>query len=555
MSTNAVTVTAGELRTIALAQIQTDTEFNPRTSTEQSQLAQLEESIRRHGVLQPVLVTACDDERYRLIAGHRRVAAAASAGLTEIPAIVRPVADDTRGLDLALIENMARQDLNPVEEAIAFKRLVDGGLTRKGVAQALGVSQKLVTERLTLLELPEPIHPQIADGTVPPGAIRALVTLAKIHAGLPAIAIARVVAGPAHDWDEPLTWSQVSEDPILAVCSEYEGDETDLPIDVYEAGANYPIERFRLDDKTAEQLEELCELIGCEPGRFTVRFGHEAVEAAEQFGALHRAAAGGPWSALITGQDVADRLAADYIHACLQVQRDNRRRVEQAAAERGQATNGDAAPAPPSEDELKDQRRREREAQQEARRKAESHNAELGAAIVKHLSRIKVDERVLKVLTTVDLDGDLQRIAARGARYGFPGWTTSVELKNGKTKTEYPAPGAATTKAREFLDGAKTPAEIAGRCIALIVMARHADENAVANSHRSFYQLHVSADGVPWAADVLELIDEIAAERLPEHLTQRVREDKARSRREAEGAERACRKRQADADAILQASA
>jgi ParB family chromosome partitioning protein len=141
MSTNAVTQTAGELRTIALAQIQVDTEFNPRTSTEQSQLAQLEESIGRHGVLQPVLVTPHGDERYRLIAGHRRVAAAASAGLTEIPAIVRPVPDDTAGLDLALVENMARQDLNPVEEAVAFQRLVDAGLTRKGVAQALGVSQ------------------------------------------------------------------------------------------------------------------------------------------------------------------------------------------------------------------------------------------------------------------------------------------------------------------------------------------------------------------------------------------------------------------------------
>lgn len=115
---------------------------------------------------------------------------------------------------------MARQDLNPVEEAIAFERLVDGGLTRKGVAQALGVSQKLVTERLTLLELPEEIHPQIADGTIPPGAIRALVTLSKIHASLPAVAVARVLAGPAHEWDEPLTWTQVSDDPILAVCSD-----------------------------------------------------------------------------------------------------------------------------------------------------------------------------------------------------------------------------------------------------------------------------------------------------------------------------------------------
>lgn len=526
MSTDAVTQTAGELRTIALAQIQIDTEFNPRTSTEQSQLAQLEESIRRHGILQPVLVTPHGDERYRLIAGHRRVAAAASAGLTEIPAIVRPVPDDTGGLDLALVENMARQDLNPVEEAVAFQRLVDAGLTRKGVAQALGVSQKLVTERLSLLELPETMHPQIADATIPPGAIRALVTLAKIHTELPAVAVARVLAGPAHDWDEPLTWSRVAEDPILAVCSDYEGDEADLPSDVYEAGASYPIGRFTLGEDAAKQLQELCQLIGCEPERFTVRFGHEAVDGAEQLGALHRAASGGPWSALISGQDVADRLAADYVVACLQVQRENKRRQEQATAARGQGAGGEAGTSHElSEDEVKEQRRREREAQQEARRHAESRNAELGAAVVKHLSRVKVDDRVLKILTAVDLHGDLQRIAARGARYGFPGWTETVERKNGTTKIEYLGPTDASVKAREYLDGAKTLAEIAGRSLALITMARYADEYAVANSQRSFYELHVAASGLPWGSDVLALIDAVAGERLPEHLTRRVRDE------------------------------
>lgn len=539
MSSNAVTQTAGELRTLALADIQIDTEFNPRTSIEQGKLAQLEESIRRHGVLQPVLVTADGDGRHRLIAGHRRIAAAVGAGLTEIPAVVRPVAEDTRGLDLALVENMARQDLNPVEEARAFKRLVDGGLTRKGVAQVLGVSQKLVTERLALLGLPEDLHPQIADDTIPPGAIRALVALAKIHTDLPAVAVARVLAGPAHEWDEPLTWTDVASDPVLAVCSDYEGDESDLPTDVYEAGSSYPIERFTLDDKVEKQLAELCELIGCERERFTVHFGHEAVDAADQLGALQRAASGGPWSALISGQDVADRLAGDYIEACLTVQRENKRRDEQRTAERPQPVGDQGAPpAEPSDDELKEQRRREREAQQEARRHAIAYNAELGAAAIKHLSRLKVDERVIRILAAVDVHGDLQRIAARGARYGFPGWSETTELKNGKTKTEYPGPSDAAAKAREFLDGAKTTAEIAGRCVTLIAMARYADENAVANSQRSFFQLHVSGGGLPWGGEVIDLIDEIAAERLPEHLTQRVRDNAARRRQEAEQAAR-----------------
>ena len=178
-----------------------------------------------------------------------------------------------------------------------------------------------------------------------------------------------------------------------------------------------------------------------------------------------------------------------------------------------------------SEDELKEQRRREREAQQEARRHAEAHNVELGAAVVKHLSRVKVDDRVLKILTAVNLHGDLQRIAARGARYGFPGWTETIERKNGTMKTEYLAPAGASAKAREYLDGAKTLAEIAGRSLALIAMARYSDEAAVPHSQRSFYELHVAANGLPWGSEVVELIDAVASDRLPEHLTHRMRDE------------------------------
>ena len=504
MSTSAVTPTAGEQRTIALAHIHTDSAFNPRTISERTRLAQLEDSIRRHGVLQPVLVTPDGDERYRLIAGHRRIAAATTAGLSEIPAIVRPVDDDTRGLDLALVENIARQDLNPVEEAVAFRRLVDAGLTRKGVAQALGVSQKLVTERLALLELPDALHPQIADGTIPPGAIRALVTLAKIHADLPAVAVARVTAGPTHEWDEPLTWTQVAEDPVLAVCSDYEGDEAELPPDIYEPGSTYLVARFTLDDTAKQELAELCELIGCEPDRFTVRLGHEAVEVAEQLGALHRAASGGPWSALISGQDVADRLAADYITACLTVQRDNKRHADQPTAGSPQPGNDqeDQAVAP-SEDELKEQRRREREAEQEARRQAVAHNAELGAA--GDQAPLAAEGRCARhqVLAAVDV---ARRARAgsppRGARYGFPGWVARpVGRRTARRRRTTPDPPTPATKAREFLAGAETGAELAGRCVALSRWRATPTRTPSPASQRSFYQLHVGANGVPWGGE------------------------------------------------------
>ncbi len=119
---------------------------------------------------------------YRLIAGERRLRAAQQAELEEIPAVVRAVDEETAGLDLALLENIARADLNPLDEARAFARLIESGLTRKGVAERLSVPQKRVTERLQVLELPEVLHERVADGAIPPGAIRALVSLGKVPA-------------------------------------------------------------------------------------------------------------------------------------------------------------------------------------------------------------------------------------------------------------------------------------------------------------------------------------------------------------------------------------
>jgi ParB family chromosome partitioning protein len=103
---------------------------------------------RLRGLLQPLVVSPNGGDDFRLVAGERRYRAAALASLTEVPVIVRQVSEDTRGLDDALVENMTRKDLDAVEEAKGFQRLLDGGLTRKGVAGLLGVSQKLIGDRL-----------------------------------------------------------------------------------------------------------------------------------------------------------------------------------------------------------------------------------------------------------------------------------------------------------------------------------------------------------------------------------------------------------------------
>jgi ParB/RepB/Spo0J family partition protein len=516
--------TVGEVRMVTLSRITPREGFNPRTGRDPDRFAQLVASVQADGILSPLLVTPGEGSELLLVAGEGRWQAAGQAGQTEVPVYVVEVDDRTGGLELAMVENMARQDFDPVQEAQGFQRLRDAGLTRKGIAERLGIPQRRVTDRLEILKVPEPLHAQIASGVVPPAAIKALVSVAKIHQGLPAVLAARVAAPPVSSWQPALSWAQVIQDPIGALTQDADGDGTQLPDDVYEGGESYPLARFTLSEQATRELDELLGLLQLDRERFTVRFGREAVERASALKATHAVKDG--YGHLIVGQDVADELAADYVCACLTTQREAAKWREQPtpAGDGEEASSGENdSPEVVSEEEARAARAAEREAEQELRRRAVAHNAELGAALFKHLGRLKVDAGVLKVLTAVEVAGDLDGIAMRGARYGFPGWATEVEQKNGKLKVEYLAKAQAAAKAREFLDGVEGLAEIAGRLFCLIAMARYADERCVARSARSFSSLRVR-DGVPYAGEVLDLIDEICEQRLPEHLTAEVRE-------------------------------
>ena len=138
---------------------------------------------------------------------------------------------------------------------------------------------------------------------------------------------------------------------------------------------------------------------------------------------------------------------------------------------------------------------------------------------------MKVDDRTVKILTAINVAADLDRIAMRGARYGFPGWVTIEETKRGTKRRYLEHRHEAEAKAVEYLAGAKTAGEIAGRTIALVMMAVYAQEDAVANSNRAFHT--VTPERVlPWAADVAELIDDLAGEKLPAALMDPVLEER-----------------------------
>ena len=146
----------------------------PRTQFDEQALVSLADSIRSRGVLQPVLVRPIPGGRYELIAGERRWRAAQMAERPEIPAIVRH-RDDAASLELAVIENMAREDLNPIEEARACAALVEElGLTREDVGLRVGRSRVAVSNLIRLLELPDEVHELLARGELSEGHGRAL---------------------------------------------------------------------------------------------------------------------------------------------------------------------------------------------------------------------------------------------------------------------------------------------------------------------------------------------------------------------------------------------
>jgi ParB family chromosome partitioning protein len=149
----------------------------PRERFEPEALEQLADSIRQHGVLQPIAVRPLGGGNYQIIAGERRWRAARMAGLDQIPARVLE-ADDRAARVLALVENLQRQDLNPVEQAKGLQRLIrDYGLTQEAAAEQVGCSRPAVANALRLLSLPEPVLAMLEEGTLSAGHARALLAL------------------------------------------------------------------------------------------------------------------------------------------------------------------------------------------------------------------------------------------------------------------------------------------------------------------------------------------------------------------------------------------
>ncbi|HNZ00506.1 MAG TPA: ParB/RepB/Spo0J family partition protein [Anaerolineaceae bacterium] len=205
----------GSTTSVPIRKIQSNPR-QPRTEMDEKELIELAASIREHGILQPLIVTYDPNQDvYILIAGERRLRAAAMIGLDAVPVIIRQATDQER-LELALIENIQRSDLSPLEEAEAYHQLVTiFGLSHEEIALRVGKSRPAVTNTLRLLDLPAPLRKALADGDITEGHARALLGLPTSQAQIAAL--------------QTVLNLQLNVRQTEALVNKYKGDRPEIP--------------------------------------------------------------------------------------------------------------------------------------------------------------------------------------------------------------------------------------------------------------------------------------------------------------------------------------
>ncbi|GLS30097.1 chromosome partitioning protein, ParB family [Mesorhizobium albiziae] len=238
---------------------------NPRRNFAEADLTDLSQSIREHGIVQPVVVRpGARSGHYEIIAGERRWRAAQRAGLTELPVIIRDV-DDRVALELAIIENVQRADLNPVEEALGYQQLMDEHhYTQADLGQVIGKSRSHVANTLRLLKLPEVIRDMLVNGDLSAGHARTLVTvdepaaLAKriVEEGLSVRQAEALAQLPPAEQKRPSKSSTPAEkDPDTVALEKLLSDVTGMRVAISHREKGGEV---KIAYRTLEQLDELC---------------------------------------------------------------------------------------------------------------------------------------------------------------------------------------------------------------------------------------------------------------------------------------------------------
>jgi ParB/RepB/Spo0J family partition protein len=491
---------------VPLAQIR-PSKANPRVDFDDERMAELVASVKRHGIITPLTLSRDGDGRYAIIAGERRYRAAKAAKLHDVPAQVREV--DGQALTLAVAENVIRADLTPVEEAEAYRRLVEEHGDAAKVARLVGRSERLVGERLELLRLPEEARALVAARKLPLSCAPLLVRIAEREPLLADLTAAWLVEHPAGAGWFPTAPGEVVDDVLAADWHDEDGQPLH-PVAYSVGGWHGPILPGSRDDALptllaklgphAERVEaalaELPEIEHASEYDWAAREAEdrrrrdcfaltdEDADAARAFGCLlelpspddrreHRYATDPEW--------LADRLVQKIAaHASAETERSERQRE---------------APAPAAGDDAeKETRRQERERQYEERVSARARNLDLGAALTRW--QPKLDTDAVKLLGSLVL-AEHGKAAAWAYRLCVEQPTS--ENKQGKVTVRYPRGSHAEKHAHEealaALKRARTPEAALAVVLRLLVAQRLADTAGLPNADRQgVYEPQVLAD-------------------------------------------------------------
>ncbi len=492
---------AVEQRLVPLAQIRVEEGANPRRRFDQHALTELADSIRSHGLLQPLVVRSDGNGGYLLTAGERRLRASRQAGLSEVPVTVI----DGAVLEQAVDENLHRVDLDPIEEATAFQRiLLAGKLSKKQLAQRLSKKPQYVNERLRLLDLPQAVQQQIADGQLPVRVAPTLIRVAKASEPV-AVCLATMVAAGHADVAE------LEEQPgrLIGCLGDYEWPDPQ-PVALHLGYSRYPLDRLPLPAEGCEDIHERYAALGRE---LLFSFGDEDADAARSYGCLleFKQCSWGSSRYLTDPVFIADRvrLALDGHEA--------RQRDQAAATEEPEALS-EATGNVVAE---KERRKQERQQQAQDRQQATAANFELGRKLQLRYDTVKITAPLARLLALLILDRDAEKLAGRGLRYAREDWqvTETVERRGATVeKRRYPEGWEAAEQLHAWVGRGRSAEQILGRLLQALIAAHTADQDAVTNSRRVFWELPGSYGHGP-SSEIPQLLDKLAKPVAPRRAT------------------------------------
>jgi ParB/RepB/Spo0J family partition protein len=488
---------------LKLDQISVEQGFNPRTQMEIKALEGLSQSIAEEGLLVPLVVR--EDEQsggFKLVDGHRRFAAAELARLEEVPVVVR-TGEPHDHLVAALVANLQREDLNPLDEANGYRRLVEAGLTTPGVAQRLGVAQKRVTDRLGLLELGPEAQKFARDDRLPMGIVSTLRTIAKVNKRIADACARAVVEGEL----EPTTFRK---EP-LATLARFQVSK-EYP--AFVTGRDYNAELFDITD--AELAERAAPVLAAH-GYIPLQFTEADLDAAKAFGVA--VFAKGSSGAILDWDFACERAAAKLKRKLKaleeRVEREESRSDDFDAREKIRKGLVDDSGSPlQSEEQVKAKKRELREQELAQRALSTAFNDALGTAFLKSTAKVKLTKEVALLVVGEMLDAEGVNYCLTGMRYVHPNWreVETKALKGGgeRSKITYADRAECERQLADWLGNASSPEEILGRGITVLLASRLADDRCVSQS--------VAATGRRPSTRVQHLIDDVAKALLPDEL-------------------------------------